>query len=419
MPTPTAPKNPLEIVRALAAVGYSEDQVAPAAAGAFPELEATELALCLADAQAFPAATQDQLRAALTAVTRYSAADIDSAVALIFPAEPGPTPTPTPTPVPDPPTPPPGPQVRFEAIATSMQAGNRGIEFWSAGTSGQVWTLYQRSPGADWSDWEGPGFKGQPVPLRRLAAALQNNGNVLLAGIDGSGSIWSCGQGSAGGDWGGWSGPGLGGQPQPFRQLAASQQGGDRGIELWACGADGQIWTLYQVTAGGAWSGWEGPGFKGQPAPMFKLAAAQQNNGNVMLWTLDSAGRLWGIGQQSPGGDWGGWQGPSFAGQPEPFVEIAASEQGGSRGIEIWALGASGQIWTLYQLTAGGAWSSWEGPGFKGQPVPMRRIAAALQNTGNVLLWGVDDSDRLWMIGQGSPGGDWGGWVQSSMPPLG
>jgi hypothetical protein len=59
---------------------------------------------------------------------------------------------------------------------------------------------------------------------------------------------------------------------------------------------------------------------------------------------LDESGLLWGISQSWPGGDWGGWEGPSFAGQPGPFLEIAASEQGGSRGGEIWGVGADGQI---------------------------------------------------------------------------
>ncbi|AJK46107.1 hypothetical protein [Burkholderia plantarii] len=362
----------------------------------YPDLSALDVGRLLLAPEVFPHTSRDEMRSALLGAG-FDANGVTEAINVLYPAPPVKT--------------------RFDAIATSMQAGNRGIEVWSSGTTGQVWTLYQRVPGADWSSWEGPGFKGQPKPLRQLAAALQNNGDVMFAGLDDAGSVWACPQGSPGGDWGAWHGPNLGGQPHAFRQLAASQQGGSRGVELWAAGDDGQVWTLYQLTAGGPWSRWEGPGFKGQPAPMFKMAAAQQNNGNVMFFGLDRNGRLWSIGQDRPGGDWGGWQGPGVAGQPEPFVEIAASEQHGTRGVEVWGLGASGQIWTLYQLTAGGPWSHWEGPGFKGQPVPMKKIAAALQNTGCVLLWAVDGDDRLWRIAQGSPGGDWAGWEQSSVPP--
>lgn len=300
-----------------------------------------------------------------------------------------------------------------------MQRGPRGVEFWSSGTGGQVWTLYQRAPGAAWSNWEGPGFKGQPVPLRKIAAALQNNGNVMFAGLDDNGNLHTCGQGRPGGDWNGWDGPKVGGQRRPFRHIAASQQGGSRGVELWASDDDGQVWTLFQLTPGGPWSQWEGPGFKRQPTPLFKLAAAQQNNGNVMFWGLDRNGQLWCIGQDRPGGDWGGWNGPGTGGQPEPFVEIAASEQHGARDVQLWAVGASGQIWTLLKMNAGAPWSTWEGPRFKNQPAPMRKLAAAVQNTGCVMLFAVDDADQLWTIAQRSPGGEWGPWSQSSLPPAG
>ncbi|UCZ85405.1 hypothetical protein LGQ10_03535 [Pseudomonas sp. L5B5] len=364
----------------------------------YPDLGPVAVGKILLTPGVFPQATAVQMQSALVSAG-FSPAAVAEAIKELYPAPPV--------------------QEPFATIATSMQGGNRGIELWVAGTPGQVWTLYQRTPGANWSAWEGPGFKNQPKPLVQLAAALQNNGNVLFAGLDGAGSVWTCGQGSPGGDWNAWSGPNVGAQPCAFEQLAASQQGGHRGVELWAAGADGQVWTLYQLTAGGAWSHWEGPGFKGQPTPLFELAAAQQNNGNVMFWGLDLEGRLWGISQQSPGGDWGAWQGPGFVGQPEPFTAIAASEQLGNRGVELWGIGASGQLWTLYQTTAGGPWSHWEGPGFKHQPAPMKKVATALQNNGCVLLWAVDNDNQLWQIAQGSPGGDWAGWTRTSPPPRG
>ncbi|MGE1153510.1 hypothetical protein [Pseudomonas kitaguniensis] len=362
----------------------------------YPALGPIDIGKILLAPGVLPAATAVQMQSALVAAG-FSAAAVADAIKVLYPAPPV--------------------QEPFATIATSMQAGNRGIELWVASTSGQVWTLYQRSAGDNWSNWEGPGFKNQPTPLHQLAAALQNSGNVLFAGLDGAGSVWTCSQGSPGGDWNAWSGPNVGVQPCAFEQLAASQQGGSRGVELWAAGADGQVWTLYQITAGGRWSQWEGPGFKGQPAPLFKLAAAQQSNGSVMFWGLDREGKLWGISQHSAGGDWEAWQGPGFVGQPEAFTSITASQQQGNRGVELWGVGASGQVWTLYQTAPGGPWSKWEGPGFKGQPKPMKNIAAALQNNGCVLLWAVDNDNQLWHIAQGSAGGDWLGWASTSPPP--
>jgi YVTN family beta-propeller protein len=303
------------------------------------------------------------------------------------------------------------------SLAAAQQSGNRGIELWAI-SAGHIWTLYQTTPGGAWSHWEGPGFKNQPAPMTSVAAAGQNNGRVELFTLDQSGRVWGISQQSPGGDWGPWSGPNFGNQPQPFLQIAAAEQGGNRGVELWATNAEGQIWTLYQKTPGGPWSNWEGPGFKGQPVPMIRMAAAGENTGSVQLFTLDSSGNVWGIRQQSPGGDWGPWSGPRLANQPVTFVQISAAQQSGNRGVELWATEANGQIWTLYQITPGGPWSSWEGPGFKHQPVPFVDNCAAGQNTGNVMLVALQAGSIFWGISQGSPGGDWGPWAKLPPPPL-
>jgi hypothetical protein len=368
---------------------YTGPVTAPALAqalrGVFPGLSAVDMGKTVLGVAAFRDKSKDDLRTALKSAG-YPDAEVESALAILFPARP----------------------IR---IAASQQGGSRGVELWALPARGQISTLYQKTAGGPWSNWEGPGFKGQPVDMQHVAAAQQRNGNVMLFTLDGKGSVWAIGQQRPGGDWAGWSGPSLASQPSLFEKIAACEQGGSRGVELWALGADGRIWTLYQVTAGGAWSKWEGPSFKGQPGPMRHLAAALQNTGNVMLFALDDRGSVWAIGQQQPGGDWGGWAGPGLSGQPHAFSQIVASEQKGTRGVELWALGEDGQIWTLYQKNPGNSWSAWEGPGFKAQPKPMRQIAAALQNTGNAMLFAVDDEGQLWSIGQQKPGGDWGGWT--------
>jgi hypothetical protein len=298
----------------------------------------------------------------------------------------------------------------LSSIAAAQQKGSRGVELWAVDAGGEIWTTYQLTTGGAWSGWEGPGFKGQPVRAWQVAAADQNTGSLMLFMLDLDGSVWTIPQGSPGGDWGGWAGPGVQGQSAPFSAITAAQQGGSRGVELWGLDPAGQIWTLYQVSAGGAWSAWEGPGFKGQPSAMTRIAAAGQNNGRVSLFTLDASGAVWTIGQSSPGGDWTGWSGPNVGGQSVPFKEIAAAQQGGPRGVELWATDAAGNIWTLYQTTAGGAWSRWEGPGFKSQTIPAEGLAAAGQNNGEVALFSLGRDRSLNLIGQTSPGGDWGGW---------
>ena len=306
----------------------------------------------------------------------------------------------------------------LHSLAVAAQTGAYGAQLWSTDSSGQIWSCYQTSPGGGWTDWDGPGFAGQYMPAWQLAAADQNTGCLMLFALNIDGGVSAVAQASPSGGWDEWSADWLAGQPTEMIQIAAAQQWGSRGIELWSIDHTGNIWTLYQKTAGGAWSSWEGPGFKNQPVPMTRVAAAGQNNGCVMLVALDAAGQVWSISQTSPGGNWGGWSGPNLAGQPCPFHTVTAAQQGGSRGIEIWATDIDGNIWTLYQLTAGGSWSSWEGPGFKGQSVAMSRTAASGQGNGNVVLFSLQEGTGLWSIYQQWPGGDWGAWAEVETPPI-
>eukprot|EP01037_Dinobryon_pediforme_P035578 gene35578-42037_t len=104
----------------------------------------------------------------------------------------------------------------------------------------------------------------------------------------------------------------------------------------------------------------------------------------------------------------------SYAGY---ISDITAAQQSGNRGVELWAIDATGQLWTIYQTTPGGAWSNWEGPGFKNQPTPMKLLTQAGQNTGDLEVFTIDTSGNLWTIKQTSPGGDWGPWSTMAMPP--
>lgn len=302
-------------------------------------------------------------------------------------------------------------------ITAAEQSGDRGVELWTIDATGQIWTIYQTTPGGAWSSWEGPRFKGQPVPAWQVTAAGQNTGCLILFILDLEGSVWCIKQLSPGGDWGDWTGPWLAGQPVPFVQFAAAAQGGDRGVSLKAIDQTGEIWVLYQTTPGGAWSNWEGPGFKGQPEPMRLLTQAGQNTGCLELFTTNKDGAVWAIPQTSPGGDWGAWTGPWLHGQPKPFYKISAAEQNGNRGVSLKTIDADGRMWVLYQTTPGGSWSNWEGPGFKNQPTPMRLLTQAGQNTGALEVFTIDTSGNLWTIKQLSPGGDWGPWSTMTMPP--
>ena len=89
--------------------------------------------------------------------------------------------------------------------------------------------------------------------------------------------------------------------------LAASQQGGSRGAQLWGITEDYHLVSIYQVSPGGNWSQWSGNDWEGAPT-VVHIAACLQNDGRVQLWAITTDNILITNYQTSPGGNWSGWQ---------------------------------------------------------------------------------------------------------------
>lgn len=297
----------------------------------------------------------------------------------------------------------------FVQIAASQQGGSRGAQLWGLTYSGLLYSIYQETPGGGWSQWLGPKWNSQPGGFIDIAAAQQNNGNVILAALDQRQALWQCGQTSPGGNWTQWQGPGWNSAP-PLDSVAASQQGGSRGAQLWG-GADdaGALLTSYQETPGGSWSQWFAWPYPETPAAL-DVSAAQQNNGNVQLFVVDQNSRLWTASQTSPGGSWTNWSGPNWNDAP-PVFNVEAVQQGGSRGAQVWGITLDYELYTSYQETPGGSWSQWFAWPYPNTPQVVE-LAAAQQNDGRVQLWAITSAGTLISTYQTSPGGNWTNWNQ-------
>lgn len=300
----------------------------------------------------------------------------------------------------------------LKVIAASQQGGSRAQQLWGVDDAGQLRSIYQEYPGGPWSGWSGPWRGDSPAGLTSLAACQQNDGRVQLWGLGANHALYSIYQTSPGGDWSGWSGAGWNGAP-PLKVVAASQQGGSRGAQLWGIDLSGQLRSTYQETAGGSWVGWSG-NWRNAPGNLVSVAVCQQNNGACRIWIVDGDGRLYSTRQTTPGGDWEAWSPPSW-GNPPPLAAIACSQQGGTRGGEIWAVDRQGVLHSNYaennQINS--PWSGWSSDWYGGSPRNLVSLAACQQNDGTVRLWGVDGDGVLYSIAQKSPGGDWTAWSPS------
>lgn len=291
------------------------------------------------------------------------------------------------------------------AIAASQQGGTRGAQVWGVTNNYTLVTNWQATPGGQWSGWQNIANPPSTSGVIQVAAAQQNDGRCQLWVTDNQQQLWTMWQTAPGGNWTAWSGPNWN-QAVKFAALAASQQGGKRGAQLWAITDRDALLTCFQETPGGGWSQWGS--FLNAP-PAIDIAACQQNDGRVQFWLLGQDQKIWTAWQTSPGGNWIGMVGPSWN-LTASLQTIAASQQGGNRGAQLWATDENGAVWTCYQETPGGAWSCWYGPNWNNAPQPFMDLAACQQNNGCVVAFGVDQNLATKAVFQTTPGGNWTGW---------
>lgn len=301
----------------------------------------------------------------------------------------------------------------FAQMTAAAQGNGGGVCIMSLDGDGLLWCTPQQGPGGAWNVPQGPKFNAQPAPGSAVAMADQGNGLLLLAMLDTEGKVWTLAQEDHNVWSNAWTAPPIGSQIISFSSLAATTSC-SAGLQLMATDEMGQVWSCWQLSPGGEWSGWTALGAGTQPFNAYELALAGQNNDRMML-IAEGGGQLAACPEQGTGETWGPWSAAGLNDQPVPLGGICASQQGGGRGLQLWGLedsdNAGGTVWTLFQDTAGGQWDPWQGF-VADQPTLFVEIAAAQQTDGACLFIGVGEDGNPWLVGQTSPGGGWGTWSQ-------
>ena len=199
-----------------------------------------------------------------------------------------------------------------------------------------------------------------------------------------------------------------------LRKLTASQQGGNRGAQIWGVDIKGTLYTTYQKTPGGTWSDWMSSGWaeKNYPKQVYELAAAQRYDGAVQLWVLDMKSQIWTTWQASPGGDWHPWQGPGWNNAPPSMKlkKISATQLAGAHGLQFWGITDEGVLVGCYQITPSGAYSPWQDWARTPENSRWLEVSGCKQGNGLGALWGIDEKQQLWCMFQKVQGGEWGPW---------
>lgn len=197
-------------------------------------------------------------------------------------------------------------------------------------------------------------------------------------------------------------------------KITASQQGGNRGAQLWGADVKGTLYTIYQKTPGGSWSAWMSSGWteRNYPKEVYELAAAQRSDGAVQLWVLDMKHRIWTTWQTSPAGDWHPWQGPGWNKELRDwrFKRIAATQLAGNKGCQFWGITDDGVLFGCYQITASGEYSEFREWAKTPEDSYWVEVSGCKQGNDLGALWGIDEKQQLWCMFQKERGGEWGPW---------
>lgn len=297
-------------------------------------------------------------------------------------------------------------------LTASQQGGKRGAQLWGVDYKGILHTIYQKSPGGEWSNWMGPDWAGQGYPKQvyELAACQQNDGRVILFTLDMKRRLRCISQHEPGGDWTGWYELDWNGAPDGWlTKLAAAQRGiREPNAELWAITDDGTIVGAHQWLPEGRWfQGW----YDWTPAPQsfraIEITAARQYNGHLALWGLDSNRQLWCMSEKTPDSqtpldNWGPWEGPNWQGAPK-LRNIAAVK--GHEGAIIWGQDENYRM-TMNWQDGKGKWNGWSPLNWLGAPHSYE-LTAAGQNNNCVQLWAITLMGKLTSIAQTAPACNW------------
>jgi hypothetical protein len=279
---------------------------------------------------------------------------------------------------------------RLNKLTAAQQGGNRGAQLWGVDFKGQIYTIYQTSPGGSWSDWGGVGWKDpkEPKAIYELAACQnQPDGRVYFFALDMKNKLWARWQTSPGGSWSPWT---ENFNPTPVasiknKKIAAVRGGGVHGMYFFAITEDGHLTYNHTILPAGNWAPWRN--FPGSENMRFiEVTACEQKDGRSALWALDSNRQLWGSGQVNPGGDWGKLAGPNWLSAPK-LRNIAAVE--GKNGAIIIGQNEHYLITSNFQQGAGqNSWRGWDTP-FAELQSPSYELTAAGQNNGIAQLWAI------------------------------
>jgi GH25 family lysozyme M1 (1,4-beta-N-acetylmuramidase) len=231
--------------------------------------------------------------------------------------------------------------------------------------------------------------------VRPAAVGLgRNQDGRLEAFVEGSDhQLWHQWQVSPGGAWSGFA-PMTG----SITGTPAVVSNADGRLEVFVHGADNQVWHQWQWQPNGTWSGFFPMTGNITDSP----AVIANADGRLEVFVRGSDAQLWHQWQVSPGGGWNG----GFAPMAGNITDTPAVARNADGRLEVFVRGSDGQLWHQWQWKPGSSWS-----GFFPMTGCITDTPAAITNADGRLEVFVRGCDaQLWHQWQSWPGGSWSGF---------
>jgi hypothetical protein len=304
---------------------------------------------------------------------------------------------------------------RWGMIPANLPSG-RTAESVSAGSDGTIWIvdqyhcLYVKGAALTQS-----GVQTPPTFSSSIAPAVycDSAGTLHFFCIDDKGLLWTVRQLTPGGAWGRWSS--FNAPPSNGQLTALSVSENQNGtLQLFAIDSTGSLNSLYQTAINGSWSGWVP--LSSDNKPLSEVVAKLGSDGLLHVFAIGTDNNLWHIDQTAPNNGWSSW---SSLGSPQAGASLSnlSFEVNQDGRLEVFLLPGELYPHHIYQTTPGGSWSDWEGfPLIPLQsPAVVSDLTIARNSDGRLELFALaasDGSQYVVHIWQQSPNGAWvSGWA--------
>ncbi|MGE3781957.1 MAG: hypothetical protein AB7H71_04360, partial [Alphaproteobacteria bacterium] len=305
------------------------------------------------------------------------------------------------------------PAISSSAAPVLLTDSEQLLNLFCLDIGGRLWTARQLAAGDSWGGWQKLGSPSAAVGLTSIAIAGNQDGRLQVFALGADGLAHTIWQQSPGGDWSAW---GMLAAANPAISALAVAQDRDGRLEVFALRQPDSAGNIvlthtWQTAPNGGWNSWQDWPLPSSGQGMTSLAAIRDQEGCLAVVVLGAAGQTAQAARQtSPGIGWSDWLG---IGAPSVALSQPALMMNRDGSLEIFALGSDGNLW--HQWQSGATWGS--GWFSLGSPGPGPSGLALGQNQDGRLEAFCPVAGGLSHIWQETAGGGWSSWASLGAPP--